>query len=711
MTRRASQANDLDQPSANQPRLVQSVPRENAPSMGSAEVDIADRDARARHVLALLAVDPAGLGGAVLVSAPSHGRDTWIAAFQLATGSASKQRRIPLSVTHDRLCGGLDLASTLSRGRPVMSPGLLAEADGGTIILASAERLAPLTVSAIVAAIDGDGPSGKHSGGAPSCFATIALDESTNRANDPADADERVAEALADRLAFRLDADAINVLPAGFVLGLEDFGQPGMRSAGANSDDEPINLFDTPDADDIAAARARLHDVTVPDRVIAGLTATAYALGIASIRASLLAVKAARAAAALDGRDEANDDDARLAAALVLAHRATQLPADPTSDDDAPPDAPPEGQPEEQPEQAPEQQAEPPGDQTEQSAKEAPPDNGPSNDAEPPDMLIAAAKAAIPAGLLAQLQSGSSASRTQNDAARSGASRNSLRRGRPATSRPGDPRRGGRLDLVATLRRAAPWQTIRRAERVKSDTQNPEAQSVGTKRDKSSRLGVNKQPASKTKASKSTAPARIEVRRDDLVVRRYEEKSGTLLIFAVDASGSAALSRLAEAKGAVELLLADCYARRDEVAVVAFRGTGAELLLPPTRALARAKRALAQLPGGGATPLAAALDAARDLAAGARRKGRQPAVVLLTDGRANVARDGRTGRTVGEADAHAAAAQLRISGVPALVIDTSDRPQPQASQLAAVLGARFLALPRADATKLSAAVRAGLPGA
>jgi magnesium chelatase subunit D len=137
----------------------------------------------------------------------------------------------------------------------------------------------------------------------------------------------------------------------------------------------------------------------------------------------------------------------------------------------------------------------------------------------------------------------------------------------------------------------------------------------------------------------------VEVRKDDFRVTRYRQRSETTTIFVVDASGSAALHRLAEAKGAVELLLADCYVRRDRVAMVAFRGPGAELLLPPTRSLVRAKKGLAALPGGGGTPLASGIDAAIGLADGVRRRGGTPVIVILTDGRANVTRAGIGGRT------------------------------------------------------------------
>jgi magnesium chelatase subunit D len=102
----------------------------------------------------------------------------------------------------------------------------------------------------------------------------------------------------------------------------------------------------------------------------------------------------------------------------------------------------------------------------------------------------------------------------------------------------------------------------------------------------------------------------VLIRADDFQVMRYQQRSETTTLFVVDASGSSALHRLAEAKGAVESLLADCYVRRDRVALMAFRGKGCELILPPTRSLTRAKRSLAGLPGGGGTPMATAIDAA-----------------------------------------------------------------------------------------------------
>ena len=228
--------------------------------------------------------------------------------------------------------------------------------------------------------------------------------------------------------------------------------------------------------------------------------------------------------------------------------------------------------------------------------------------------------------------------------------------------------------MIETLRAAAPWQTVRRRE----------AQAAGL-----------------------AADGRVRIRRGDFHVWRFKQRSETTTVFVVDASGSAALHRLAEAKGAVELLLADCYVRRDSVAVIAFRGQGAEVLLPPTRSLVRAKRSLAGLPGGGGTPLACGIDAALALAAAVRARGATPVIVLLTDGRANIARDGSPGRERAAADASVSARRLQLEGFAALLLDTSPQPQDAARQLADAMGARYLPLPHAGAATLSQAIHAG----
>jgi magnesium chelatase subunit D len=375
------------------------------------------------------------------------------------------------------------------------------------------------------------------------------------------------------------------------------------------------------------------------------------------MRPSLLALRAARAIAALAGHNEIEAEDAALAARLVLAPRATIMPASEQS------------------------QTDPSTAEQQEASAESPPkqsDSDGTSDAETvspehslEDIVLAAAQASIPAGLLAELRLGGSNRVRAASSGNAGVLQHSVRRGRPVGVRKGDLRAGARLNLIETLRAAVPWQRLRR----------------GARRD-----GV--------------AAARVEVRRDDFRVARMKQRAETTTIFVVDASGSSALNRLAEAKGAVELLLGECYVRRDKVALVAFRGRGAELLLPPTRSLVRAKRCLANLPGGGGTPLAAGIDAAAALADGVRRQGATPVVIVMTDGHANIARGGKPGRVQAEADARSAAGAVRAAGVTTLLVDTSTRAQPLASRLAVDMGATYLPLPAADAASLSRSVRA-----
>ena len=594
------------------------------------------RWADALAALHLFALDPHGLGG-ICVRAPAGPvRERWQGCLAAALAPGAPSRRLPLHATEARILGGLDLAATLGAGRPVAEKGILAQTDGGVLTVAMAERISPATTAHLTQALDRGVIAIARDGftaSAPARIGVVALDEGI------AD-DEHAPAALLDRLAFHLDLTDI-----------------GLRDA----DDMPH------DPDALAAARALLPAVRVDAPLIEALCATAQALGIDSARATLLAVHAARCAAATDGRTTAVEDDASLAARLVLAPRATCLPP---RADDAPPEAAENEPPLEPPPEPPPEENPPPPD------ADDPPDPLPPDERVLEDLLLAAAAAAMPRGLLAQLKGAENRARRSPGGGRAGAVQKEAKRGRPAGVRVGEPRRGDRLNIIETLRAAAPWQRLRRSESA-----------AGARR------------------------ARVDVRAQDFRVTRYKQKAETATIFVVDASGSAALNRLAEAKGAVELLLADCYVRRDRVALIAFRGRGAELLLPPTRSLVRAKRSLGGLPGGGGTPLAAGIDAAASLAEAVRRHGETPSIVFLTDGKANIGRAGTPGREAAEADALSAARALRVAGVATLLVDTSPRTQPQAQQLAREMNALYLALPYADAHGLSAAVRAALPAA
>ncbi len=376
------------------------------------------------------------------------------------------------------------------------------------------------------------------------------------------------------------------------------------------------------------------------------LAAVSLALGVDSGRALRFAALTAGASARLAGRDVVLESDLAAAARLVLAPRATRLPPPPPQDEDEAPPPPPPPPPEGKPDT--------PGDEERE-------DTGTPD----PDQLIEAAAAAIPPGLLEALASG----RTRRGSGSGGGARHlSPLRGRPLAARQGLPRGGARLALIDTLRAAVPWQALRRAEG-------------------------------------ETRPG-LRIMKDDVRVRRFEARSASVTIFAVDASGSAAFTRLAEAKGAVELLLAQAYVKRTEVALVAFRGQEAQLLLPPTRSLTRARRALTELPGGGGTPLAAGLSMVCTLGTGLTRRGYTPFLVLLTDGRGNIALDGSTNRAAATEDALKAGRAIAAAGLAGVVIDISPRPRPEAAAIASAMQARYVPLPQANAATLSKVIGA-----
>jgi magnesium chelatase subunit D len=568
-------------------------------------------DDAARAAL-LLAVDPHGLGGIVVRAGAGPVRDRWLEGLHRLTAPAMP-RRLPLGIVDERLVGGLDLTATLGEGRLVVQRGLLAEADGGIVVAAMAERMELRTAAIVSAALDRGVVEAE-----PARFGLVALDEGDT-------ADERVPAGLADRLAFRAQLDGIP---------LREAPAPGW------------------DPDQVLAARACLAETTVSPEIERALCGAALALGVWSLRASLFALRAARVAAALDGRTVVEEADAALAARLVLAPRATQLPQSEAEGDDAPP--PPEEPPPPEP-----PESDRPDDNT---------DTPETEQAEMPpleDLLLAAAAAAIPPDLLARLQLARADKARRGAVGKAGAATKAETRGRPAGIRRVRPRSGARLNLIETLRAAIPWQRLR---------------------------------------GRAPGMGRVAVRPEDFRATRYLARMETTIIFVVDASGSAALTRLAETKGAVELVLAECYARRDRVALIGFRGSASEVLLPPTRSLIRAKRSLAGLPGGGGTPLAAGLDGALALADAVARQGQTPVVVLLTDGRANIARDGNPGRDQAQADALESARSLRLAGVSALLVDTSPRPQEAARRLAAEMAATYLALPFADSSAIAGAV-------
>ncbi|HJL31865.1 MAG TPA: hypothetical protein RMI62_22470, partial [Polyangiaceae bacterium LLY-WYZ-15_(1-7)] len=90
----------------------------------------------------------------------------------------------------------------------------------------------------------------------------------------------------------------------------------------------------------------------------------------------------------------------------------------------------------------------------------------------------------------------------------------------------------------------------------------------------------------------------------------------------------------------------------------------------------------------------------------ARGRGREPIVVVMTDGRANVTRDGRRDPAVATTDALESARGLQRAAVPTLFLDTAPRPRRRARELAEAMDARYLPLPYLDAAGISRHVQA-----
>lgn len=495
------------------------------------------------------------------------------------------------NLSNSDLIGGIDPISSLSQAKLVRHQGLLERS--GIFLSMMSERM-PLDIAHILAQ-----RMDKQNLGP-----IIVIDESDpDQAGPPSP--------LTDRLAFCVDAHALRA---------HEF---------------------TPSLDAIETSPFDLPKASDPH--IQTLVVAALQLGIIDLRPVLMAHKAARYIAAFAGADHVDQSHLDMAATLVFAHRAVQIP-EPEADSPEPPESTRDDQ--------------------QQSAKD-PSDNTPL----PQDLIIEAIKASLPPDVLQHL-SDMSRQRSASKGMGFGLRQKSYSKGRPKPPRLGRPNGQARIDILASLRAAAPWQKSRRAQR-------PE------------HTGILIYPS-------------------DLYIQRFENRSERVMIFAVDASGSAAMNRLGEAKGAVELLLAQSYAKRDYVALIGFREGRAEVLLQPTRSLVQTKKNLAALAAGGGTPLALGIEAALNLAMLARRNGKMPSLAFLTDGKGNIDLDGQPGRDKAMQDAQAVAQRARQLNIPTIVIDSGRRANPKLSELTAVMGGKYISLPRANAHGLSEIAQAHL---
>ncbi len=590
--------------------------------------------------LQLLQIDPSGFGGIWLRAPFGPVRERWLRHL-LAAGLNTV--KVPGSVDMERLLGGIDLSLTLQTGSLHMQSGLLQQADQGVVCISMAERFPHALMAPMTQAMDTQSlPPLRMSDGSESAPRTQF---GVVALDESMDDEPPIGKSLQERLGlwFDLQALAPSDVPE---LELSQLYQ-------GNASDQALDIRIS--AEKLLQARQLLPHIQWSDDQALAVCATALGLGIDSLRAPTLALRIACCHAALNMRSRVSDEDLEFAARRVLAPRATRWPA--PAEQQPAPDTSQEAEQEPPDQQA--QQDPPPADQ---SSQDEPPADSPSAE-DLQEMMIASALASLPPNLLDSLLTKPGSSQG-NSSGRSGQFRSGMQRGRPLPPRPGRPAGHARLHVLATLRAAAPKQKLR----------------------------------------SGAGQGRVAIRSEDFHVHRFQQNSASCMILALDASGSAALQRLAEAKGAVELLLQQSYARRDSVCIVAFRGAKAQLLLPMTRSLVRAKRAMTGLPGGGGTPLALALKMACEQSIQLQRQGVTPILVVLSDGRANVTLQGLGGRVQAQADAMLWVQQWRQTGHRSLWIDTSIQPDPQVQNLADALGASYMPMPQVQAQRMANAM-------
>ncbi|WP_245984879.1 putative cobaltochelatase [Streptomyces tateyamensis] len=553
---------------------------------------------------------------------------------------------LPVGVTEDRIVGSLDLEQALAQGVKAYEPGLLAQAHRGVLYIDEVNLLQDHVVDLLLDAaamgrsyVEREGVSVRHAARfllvgtmnpeegelRPQLLDRFGLTVEIAATRDPA---ER-AEVVRRRLAY--DAD-----PAGFAARY----QAAERAL----------------AQRIEAARVLLPQVELGDPALRQITAVCAAFEVDGLRADIVMARTAVALAAWDGRTAVTEEDVRTAARLALPHRRRRNPFD----------AP--GLDEEQLDRTLAEHAEPEEPTDPEPTDPEPTDPGPDGPADggsdgpgggggAPDP--AAGPDVPPTGAEAEAEADAPSATPQLPAPAPAPGRESA----PVAA--GDPYRTRLFKVPGTGHGA---------QGRRSPAETDAGQTVRARRPAGPltrlHLTATLQAAAPHQHARGRTGRALLLRQDDFREQVRKGREANLVLFVVDASGSmAARQRMTAVKGAVLSLLMDAYQRRDKIGLITFRGTGAELALPPTSSVEVGAARLAQLPTGGRTPLAAGLLRAHEVLRLERLRDprRRPLLVVVTDGRA-------TGGRTALAEAGRAAALLAAQGTAAVVLDCESGP-------------------------------------